>query len=56
MIAKKSNMSVDNNLVNTMQTVFDKVSEAIDDVRNSRVLLEEDFWSEYDKEDFNLMV
>lgn len=52
MIAKQSNISVDNSLDNTMQIVFDKLGEAIDDVRNGRVLSEEEFWSEYDKEDF----
>ena len=50
--ASRTNVYVDKKLDDAMQIVFDKLSEALDDVRNGRVLTEEEFWAEYDKEDF----
>lgn len=52
MTANRSNTYVDKNLDSTMKIVFDKLSEALDDVRSGRVLTEEDLWAEYDKDDF----
>lgn len=52
MVAKQSKVKIDNGLDSPMQIVYEKLSEALDDVRNGRVLSEEEFWSEYDKEDF----
>lgn len=52
MTANRTNVYVDKSLDSAMQIVFDKLGEALDDVRNGRVLTEEEFWAEYDKEDF----
>ena len=50
--ASRMNVYMEKSLDGAMQIVFDKLSEALDDVRNGRVLTEEEFWAEYDKEDF----
>lgn len=51
-MTRQKEISIDNSLDSAMQIVFDKLSEALDDVRNGRVLSEEEFWAEYDREDF----
>lgn len=40
-------MEVDNT-ADAMQTLFSKLDEAIDDMENGRVILEEEMWAELD--------